>query len=98
MTFLETMCLLMPPSDQRASGFVKRMAEDMAIRSFADATIDSYTYHIAKFAEFVRKRLDCVDPEDIRRFQLYMVKERKLGWSCFNPAVWGLRFLHQDHD
>ena len=57
------------------------MAEDMAIRNYADATIDSYTYHVAKFADFIGKPLDRVDPAGIRRFQLYMVKERKLGWS-----------------
>ena len=85
----------MPPFHQRASGFVRRMAEDMAIRNYADATIDSYTYHVAKFADFIGKPLDHVDPEDIRSFQLYMIKERKLGWSSFNQAVCGLRFLYR---
>jgi len=85
----------MPPFHQRASGFVRRMAEDMAIRNYADATIDSYTYHVTKFADFIGKPLDRVDPEDIRSFQLYMIKERKLGWSSFNQAVCGLRFLYR---
>ena len=64
----------MPPSHQRASGFVQRMAENMTIRNFAHAAIDSYTFHVGKFAEFVRKPLDRVDPEDIRSFQLDMLK------------------------
>ena len=69
----------MPPSHQRASGFVKRMAADMAIRNFADATIDSYGYHVAKFADFIGKPLDGVGPDDLCRFLLYLVQGRNLG-------------------
>ena len=55
----------------------------------------SYTSHVGKFADFIGKPLDRVAPEDIHSFQLYMTKERKLGWSSFNQAVYGLRFLYR---
>ncbi|MEO2015982.1 MAG: tyrosine-type recombinase/integrase [Fuerstiella sp.] len=32
-------------------------------------------------------------PEDVRSFQLHLIEERKVGWSSFNQAVCGLRFL-----
>lgn len=33
------------------------MAGDMKIRHLADATIDAYTYHVGRFAEFLGKEL-----------------------------------------
>lgn len=32
-------------------------------------------------------------PEDVRSFQLHLLEVRKVGWSSFNQAVCGLRFL-----
>jgi integrase/recombinase XerD len=32
--------------------------------------------------------------ENVRDFQLYLIEERKVGWSSFNQAVCGLRFLY----
>ena len=34
-------------------------------------------------------------PEDVRSFQLHLINERKVGWSSFNQAVSGLRFLYR---
>jgi site-specific recombinase XerD len=57
-------------------------------------TIDAYTYHAGKFADFIDKSLDCVTPEDVRSFQLHLIEERKLAYSSFNQAVCALRFLY----
>jgi integrase/recombinase XerD len=67
---------------------------DMKIRNLAPATIDAYTYHVGKFADFFGKPLKQATPEDVRAFQLHMIEERKVGWSSFNQAVCGLRFLY----
>ncbi|HUG66876.1 MAG TPA: integrase, partial [Pirellulaceae bacterium] len=31
----------------------------------------------------------------IRQYQLHLIREKKIGWSSFNQAVCGLRFLYQ---
>jgi len=72
------------------------MAEDMKIRNKAQATIDAYTYHVGRFAEFFGKPLETATPEDVRSFQLHLLEERKVGWSSFNQAVCGLRFLYSN--
>ena len=84
----------MTPYKKRLNKYIRRMAEDMAIRIFADATIDAYTYHADKFCQHFGKPADKLDPEQIREYQLYLVKEKKVGWSSFNQAVCGLRFLY----
>jgi len=73
------------------------MAEDMLLRNMADATIDAYTYHVEKFADFIGKRdkqLETATTEDVRDFQLHLIEVRKVGWSSFNQAVCGLRLLY----
>lgn len=85
----------MTPYQQRLTPVTKRMAEDMKIRHLAQSTIDAYTYHVGKFAQFLGKPLKKATPEDVRRFQLHLIEVRQVGWSSFNQAVCGLRFLYQ---
>jgi integrase/recombinase XerD len=85
----------MTPYKKRLNKYIQRMAEDMAIRNFADATIDAYTYHADKFCQYFGKTADQLGPEEIREYQLYLVNEKKASWSSFNQAVCGLRFLYE---
>jgi integrase/recombinase XerD len=84
----------MTPHQKRPCPLTIRLAEDLKIRNLSQRTIDAYTYHAAKFADFIDKSLDCVTPEDVRAFQLHLIQERKLAYSSFNQAVCALRFLY----
>jgi len=81
----------MTPWQKRATGLTRRMAEDMQLRNFSPKTIDAYTYHVGRFAEFLGSSPEHATPEDVRSFQLHLINERKVGWSSFNQAVCGLR-------
>lgn len=83
----------MTPWQKRATPLIQRMAEDMKIRNLAQKTIDAYTYHVGRFAARLEKPAEQATAEDVRSFQLYLVEEKKVGWSTFNQAVCGLRFL-----
>jgi site-specific recombinase XerD len=50
----------MTPYKNRKCKLTQRLAEDMMIRNLAEATIDAYTYHVRKFADFIEKPLDSV--------------------------------------
>jgi len=84
----------MTPYKKRTCPLTKRLAEDMMIRNLADATIDAYTYHVRRFADFIQKPLERANVEDVRNFQLYLIRERKVAYSTFNQAVCALRFLY----
>lgn len=71
------------------------MAEDMLVRNMSQSTIDAYTYHVGRFAEFLGRSPESASPEDVRSFQIHLIKERNTGWSSFNQAVCGLRFLYR---
>ena len=84
----------MTPFQNRLCPITQRLAEDMLIRNLAQATIDAYTLHAKRFADFIKKPLDRATCEDVRSFQLYLIRERKLAYASFNQAVCALRFLY----
>jgi site-specific recombinase XerD len=84
----------MTPYQKRSCALTRRLAEDMKIRNMAQATIDAYTLHAKRFADFIQKPLDLATPEDVRSFQLHLIETRKLAYSSFNQAVCALRFLY----
>ena len=83
----------MTPWQKRVTALTRRMAEDMQLRNLSPKTIDAYTYHVGRFAEFLGRPVEEATSEDVRLFQLHMLEVRKVGWSSFNQAVCGLRFL-----
>ena len=84
----------MTPYKNRKCKITKRLAEDMLIRHLAESTIDAYTYHVRRFADFIEKPLESATVEDVRTFQLYLIREKKVAYSTFNQAVCALRFLY----
>jgi integrase/recombinase XerD len=85
----------MTPFDKRLTPLTRRMAEDMQIRNLALRTIDSYTYQIDKFVQYFQQPAEQLGPEEIRQYQIYLVNDKKAGWSQFNQAVCALRFLYR---
>ena len=77
----------MTPWQQRTSQLTQRMADDMLLRNMAQSTVDAYTYHVGRFAKFIGRSPEEASAEDVRSFQLHLIKERNVGWSSFNQAL-----------
>jgi len=73
----------------------KRMIEDMQIRNLSPHTIDTYTRRVELFAKHFNKSPDILGPEEIRDYQLFLLKKKKASWSVFNQTVCALHFLYQ---
>lgn len=84
----------MTPYQRRPGPLTVRLAEDMRIRNLSPRTIDAYTFHAERFADFIEKPLDRATAEDVRSFQLHLIDTKKLAYSSFNQAVCALRFLY----
>ncbi len=67
----------MTPYQNRLTPTVLRMAEDMRIRNFAQATIDAYTYHVDKFEKHCGKSVTELGADDIHNYQLHLVDVKK---------------------
>lgn len=83
----------MTPWQNRVTALTQRMADDMRLRNYSQKTIDAYTYHVGRFAQFLDRSPESASAEDVRSFQLHLIEQRKVSWSSFNQAVCGLRFL-----
>jgi integrase/recombinase XerD len=71
-----------------------RMIDDMTIRNLAPGTIEAYVQAVAAFAKHFGKSPDILGPEEVRAYQIHLVKGRKVSWSFFNRAVCALKFLY----
>ena len=64
----------MTPWQNRVTALTQRMADDMKLRNYSQSTIDAYTYHVGRFAQFLGKSLERASPEDMRSFQLHLIE------------------------
>jgi len=72
----------------------KRMMEDLQIRNYSPLTITAYIRGVAEFAKHFGKSPEALGPEQIRDYQLFLIKEKGVSWSTYIQAVSGLRFLY----
>ncbi len=60
--------LIMTPWQKRTTSLTQRMADDMRVRNYSQRTIDAYTYHVGRFADFLSRSPESAAPEDVRSF------------------------------
>jgi integrase/recombinase XerD len=76
------------------SALRERMIQDMQIRNLSPRTVDCYVYHVRCFAKHFGRSPEQLGPEEVRQYQVHLVREKKASWSSFNQAVCALRFLY----
>jgi len=69
------------------------MREMMQVRGFSPKTVDIYINHLRNLAEYIGKPPHKVTPEEILKFQVFLVNEKQVCWSTFNQAVCSMRFF-----
>jgi integrase/recombinase XerD len=72
-----------------------RMLEEMQIRNLAVNTQESYVQQVSLFARYFNQSPEQLGPEQIRTYQLYLTKEKKLATSSILMAISALRFLYR---
>jgi site-specific recombinase XerD len=72
----------------------KRMIENMEMRNYAPKTIHIYVDVVARFARYFGKSPDQLGTEEVRRYLLHLVQEKKLAWATYKQALAALRYLY----
>jgi len=72
----------------------QRMLEDLQIRNYAPGTVAAYIRGVAAFAKHFGKSPELLGPEQIREYQLHLIKEKGVPLSSYVQSVCGLRFLY----
>ena len=82
----------MTHSNQSISPLRQRMIDDMTLRKLSPKTQPAYLRAVVKFTRFFGRSPDLASPEDLRRFQLYLV-ETGVSPTTINATLTGLGFL-----
>jgi integrase/recombinase XerD len=73
---------------------IQRMREELVRRNYAETTIRSYLQTMEEFRRFANKRLDHLGPDEIRKYQVHLLEEKKLGVGTVAYRVAALRFFY----
>ena len=60
----------------------QRMQEELRLRNYSSQTVRAYTATVADFARYFHKSPGQLGPEQVRRYQLFLLNEKNLA----NPA------------
>lgn len=72
----------------------KRMMEDMRIRNLSERTRKSYVDCVSAFSRYYGKSPEKLGLEEIRKYQLHLIQDRRLSPSYVNVQVCALKFLY----
>jgi integrase/recombinase XerD len=73
----------------------RRMLEELQRRNYSPSTARGYILAVKQFAEYFGKSPGKMGAEEIRRFQLYLLKEKKLAPGTVEIRMSALRFLYR---
>ena len=73
---------------------LQRLHDELVRRHYATTTRESYLKILKAFHRYVGKRLDHVGPHDLRRYQVYLLEERRLAVGTVAAQLAALRFFY----
>jgi len=73
----------------------KRMLEELQRRNYTAETTRCYILAVKQFAQYFGKSPDLLGAEELRRFQLYLLTEKKLAPATVELRMSALRFLYK---
>jgi integrase/recombinase XerD len=73
----------------------QRMLEDLQRRNYSSDTIRGYIRAVKDFAEYFGRSPEHLGAEELRRYQLYLLHEKKLALGTVENCISALRFLYK---
>lgn len=70
------------------------MQEELQRRNYSESTIACYLRHIAEFARYFGRSPAQLGAEEVRQFQLYLARDKKVAWPTYIQAAAALRFFY----
>ncbi len=72
----------------------QRMIHDMQFRNLAQGTVRAYVREVAQFARYFKCSPDRLGSEQVRKYLVYLVEQKKASWGQYNVARCALQFLY----
>lgn len=73
----------------------ERLEEELELRGYSDKTILNYVMHVRQFVRHHMRPPEEMGEQEIRRYILYLTREKKLSYSSVNGAVCSLKFFYE---
>src|ERR1700730_12071278 len=73
----------------------QRMLDDLQRRNYSPDTIRGYIRAVQQFAEYFSRSPEQMGAEELHRYQLYLLHERKLALGTVENHISALRFLYK---
>lgn len=73
----------------------QRMLEDLRRRNYSPDTIRGYIRAVKDFAQYFGRSPEHLGAEELRRYQLYLLHEKKLALGTVENCISALRFLYK---
>jgi integrase/recombinase XerD len=73
----------------------QRMLDDLRRRNYSPDTIRGYIRAVQQFAEYFGRSPEQMGAEELHRYQLYLLHERKLALGTVENNISALRFLYK---
>jgi integrase/recombinase XerD len=71
----------------------KMMLEELQRRNYAQSTVEAYTSALRDFAQYFHLPPDQLGPEQIRQFQLHLLRDRKLAANTVKQRMAAVQFF-----
>ena len=72
------------------------MDRELRIRGLAENTRKSYLEKMRCYVRHFMRPPDQLTVEDVKQYQLFLTKERRVKWSTFNVHVCAIRFFYRE--
>jgi site-specific recombinase XerD len=76
--------------------FQDLMDRELRIRGLAENTRRSYLEKMRRFVRHFMRAPDQLTAEDVKQYQLFLTKDRRVTWSTFNVNVCAIRFFYRN--
>jgi len=73
----------------------QRFVEDLQLRNRSPKTIEVYVYHVRELARHFKQSPAQLGDDQIHRYLLHLLHDRRVSWSSYNQAVAALRFFYR---
>ena len=73
----------------------QRMLDELQRRNYNADTIRGYIHAVKDFAEYFGKSPEAMGADEVREFQLYMIRDKKLALGTVALRMGALRFLYK---
>lgn len=73
----------------------RRMKEDLQLAGYSPRTVASYISTVRVLANYYHRSPDLITEDEIRRFFLYMINERKSSASSITVYLCGIKFFYE---